>query len=106
MVAKLYVLVRSDLSMGARVAQAIHGARQFAAEHPIIELDWFQTSNTVAVLDVRDEAHLLDLTERADVFGIPHATFREPDMGDSTTVRVLGQHPNTRRITSSLPLLS
>ena len=104
---RLYVLVRSDLSSGARVAQALHGLDEYRDAHHEHHTAWRKTSNTVAVLGVRDEEHLAEITAKAEQYGIPCAVFREPDFGDAQTVLVLnGAHPSTRRLTSRLPLLS
>lgn len=106
MTPRLYVIVRGDLPPGARVAQAVHGAHEFSEAHPEKYRIWRADSNTVAILGARDEAHLDEMRDKAEMYGIPAATFREPDLGDSTTVLVLGPHPATRKITGRLPLLS
>jgi len=104
-VPKLTVIVRTDLSLGARVSQSVHGAHEFADRHPQIYAQWRRESNTVAILGAADEAHLVRLTKMADAFDIPHAIFREIDMGDAQTVLVLAPHPATRKVTAGLPLL-
>lgn len=103
---RLCVIVRGDLPPGARTAQAVHGAHEFAEAHPDIYRSWRQESNTVAILGARDETHLHEVEDQAGMYGIPTATFQEPDMGNSTTVLVLGPHPATRKVTKGLPLLS
>lgn len=103
---RLCVIVRGDLPPGSRVAQAVHGAHEWADLHPDDYRAWRETSNTVAILGVKDEAHLVEVQEQADLYDIPFATFQEPDMGNSTTVLVLGPHPATRKVTKGLPLLS
>lgn len=102
---KLTVIVRTDLGSGPRVAQAVHGAHEFADAHPTIYAQWRRESNTVAILGAADEAHLVRLTEMAGAFDISHAIFREIDMGDAQTVLVLAPHPATRKVTAGLPLL-
>jgi peptidyl-tRNA hydrolase len=103
-VPKLYVLVRADLPLGAQLAQAVHGMRQFTADHPEVDAHWFTTSNTVAVLHVRDEAHLLERVAAARHRDVPVAVFREPDLADAATVAVLGPGTQARRVTARLPL--
>ena len=48
--AKLYVVVRADLSPGVQAAQALHAHRAFVAEYPEVERVWFETSNTISIL--------------------------------------------------------
>jgi peptidyl-tRNA hydrolase len=104
---RLYVLVRQDLSSGARIAQALHGLDEYRDKNLSEHTSWRKTSNTVAVLGVRDETHLAHITAMTEQYGIPHAIFREPDMGDAQTVLVLGgNHPYVRKLTAKLPLLS
>ena len=62
---KLTVIVRTDLGSGPRVAQAVHGARLFAAEHTQIEHEWYTGSNTIVILEAKDEAHLTELADKS-----------------------------------------
>lgn len=105
-VPKLYLLVRSDLSPGARVSQAVHGQDEFRSEHPETHAQWRLDSNTVAVLGVRDLEHLMELIDLADMYEIPCSTFREPDMAYEATVLVLAPHPAVKYLTAKLPLLA
>jgi len=103
--AHLCIVVRLDLPLGYRVAQAVHGADAFRDAHPEEYRRWHEESNTVAVLGAVDEDHLVELFARAPFFGVPAATFEEPDLAGSTTVLVLGPHPATHKLTGPLPLL-
>lgn len=105
-VPKLYVIVREDLSPGARVAQAVHGAHEFSDAHPGEYARWREESNTVAILAAQGEPHLRYLAEMAAMWGVPHASFQEPDMGGASTVLVLAPGPASQRLTRGLPLLS
>lgn len=105
-VPKLYVLVREDLPPGARVAQAVHGAHEFADGCPVEYARWRENSNTVSVLGVRDEPHLRYFVEMAEMWDVPYALFREPDMDGARTVLVLAPSPASQRLTRDLPLLT
>lgn len=102
---KLTVIVRSDLGPGPRVAQAVHGARLFAAEHHQIEREWYTGSNTIVVLEARDEDHLCEVANKADYWGVPWSMFREPDLLNQATCLVLAPGPVARKLTAGLPLL-
>jgi len=78
---KLYVVVRGDLNPGLRAAQACHALRQFAADHPEADLEWFENSNTIVLLEVPDIEALADLAFALDRRDIKHAQFIEPDLG-------------------------
>ena len=100
---KLFVVVDQALPPGARLAQAVHGALAFAAEHPEVERAWRERSNTVAVLAC-DGGRLPLLLERAEIDAVPVATFREPDLGDRMTAVVLGPGARSRRLVRNFPL--
>ena len=96
---KLFIVGRRDLPPGLRVAQMFHAARQFAEEYPEIEGTWFRESNTIVLLEVPDEAALLELASRAE--GVPTSEFsEEPDLG----LTALALAPEGYRLVSSLPL--
>jgi peptidyl-tRNA hydrolase len=99
---KLYLALRSDLTPGAKIAQACHGLRAFVAAHPELDANWHTSSNNLVVVEVQDEAALRNLAERATSKSVPYAEFREPDFDDSLTCIALG--PGGDRLVSSAPL--
>ena len=99
---KLYVVVRGDLEPGLRAAQACHAQRQFAADHPEDDLDWFTKSNTIVLLEVPDIEALVDLTFRLDRRDIKYARFIEPDLGHELTAIAVA--PEGRPLCQRLPL--
>lgn len=101
---KVYVLIRQDLPTGSQLAQVVHAQDEFRETHPEVHGAWRKSSNTVAVLHLRDEDHLQEIHRKAEDRGIPCAIFREPDLGDAATCLVMGPSPHTRRITARLPL--
>lgn len=82
---KLYVVVREDLVPGLLCAQAVHGFRAFRAAHPELEQAWYDAENNIAILGVRDEAHLNEMFHRLEKHGIPSARFYEPDLDNEHT---------------------
>lgn len=103
---KLTVIVRTDLGSGPRVAQAVHGARLFAAEHAQIEHEWYTGSNTIVILGAKDDAHLLSLAEKADYWDVAWSMFREPDLQNQATCLVLAPSPVTHKICQGLSLVA
>lgn len=101
---KLFVIVRGDLVPGSKIAQAVHGKDEFQEAHPEEHRRWRTESNTIVVLQARDEGHLWVLREKAQSKDIPHAVFHEPDLSDSLTCLVLADTDGTKSITSKLPL--
>lgn len=101
--AKLTVVVRADLAAGYQAAQALHAARQFAAVHPAIEAEWFASSNTVVLLNAKDEPTLERVVNRCVEEGVRYAVFREPDLGGSITAVAI--EPDGHRITKRYPLM-
>lgn len=99
---KLFVITRSDLPWGQQAVQAIHAQVQFAKEHPEVEGAWFEESNTIALLVVKDEQALGVLYRKAVDRDVPVAAFREPDRGHELTAIALG--PQGKNLTKGLPL--
>jgi peptidyl-tRNA hydrolase len=82
---KLFVIVRNDLSAGSQAVQGMHAMRQFIADHPESEKEWFEVSNHIAFLKVDDEVALLKMADRLSRRGMKVSMFREPDLDDSLT---------------------
>ena len=99
---KLYLIVRSDLSVGQQAVQAAHALRAFVEEHPEEDRRWFEKSNTLALLSVPNEGTIGVIYQRAMELGIPASVFREPDQGNALTAIAIG--PQGKRLTKNLPL--
>lgn len=99
---KLYLVVRADLSVGQQAIQAAHAMRQFGYEHPEADRQWFEESNTLALLAAPDMAAVGVLRDKALSRGIPVAAFHEPDRGNELTAIAIG--PEGRKLTQKLPL--
>lgn len=85
---KLYIVTREDIDPGYQAVQSIHAMRQFVADHPEIDRQWFTESNYIALLSVKNENELINLLERATP-KIKCSLFREPDIGNQITAIVL-----------------
>lgn len=101
-VPRLHLVVRADLPPGDQAVQAAHALRQFVAEHPSADKEWFEQSNTLALLAAPNEQALFRMLGRAFDLGIRAAAFREPDLGGSLTAIAI--EPAGARICRSLPL--
>lgn len=98
---KLYIVVRADLKPGLQAAQACHALRLFVEEHPEIDRAWYANSNNLVLLQIPNEAELLELHK--SLGDIPSSLFREPDVNDEATAIAIA--PSGRRSISNLPLL-
>jgi len=99
---KSFLVTREDLSPGQQAVQAAHALREFTAQHPELDREWYTKSNTLAFLAARDEAALLALCAKAARLGLPFAPFREPDRDNELTAVAFG--PPCRKMVSHLPL--
>ena len=99
---KLFLITRRDLSPGQQAVQAAHAMREFKQEHPQVEQVWYETSNTLALLEVEDEPALKNLLERARWKGVSASAFYEPDRGNELTAIALG--PDGKRLCQALDL--
>lgn len=101
---KLYVITRSDISPGYQAVQSMHALRQFTADHPEIDAQWYSESNHLALLSVNDEVNLMKLITKADSQNIRWSAFREPDIGGQITAIALEPCVETMKLCKNLPL--
>ena len=99
---RLYLVTRSDLPPGAQAVQASHAMRQFQAEYPEVERQWFETSNTLVLLSVPNEQSLARLLYKATDRDIKASAFREPDLSNALTAVAL--EPDGAKLVRNLPL--
>lgn len=101
---KLYIIIRSDLKSGAKLAQACHCAFQFAKEHPEVTSNWMNISNYICILESENEANLLELLSKANNEGIKTSYFLEEDFGNSLTAIALEPGNKSKKLCQKLPL--
>lgn len=100
----MYVITRSDLEPGYQAVQSMHALRQFTAEHPEVDREWFESSNYLGLLSVANEDELVKLIEQAADLGIKYSIFREPDIGDQITAIALEPGPKSKKLCGKLKL--
>lgn len=101
---KLFVVTRRDISPGYQGVQSQHALRQFTADHPERDSEWFKGSNYLAWLSVEDEVELMRLLAGAKDHGLRWSAFREPDVGGQITAIAIEPHPKTIELCKGLPL--
>jgi hypothetical protein len=92
------------MSAGYQAVQSIHAMRQFTAEHPDIDNEWFLTSNYLGLLAAKDESELLEIVRKAALEDIRYSIFREPDVDNAITAIALEPGEKSKRLCSRLPL--
>lgn len=101
---KLTLVTRRDISPGYQGVQSCHAIRQFTADHPDIDSEWFKSSNYLAWLSVENEVELFRLITAANDAGIKWSAWREPDVGGAITAIALEPSPATVQLCKNLPL--
>lgn len=101
---KLYLITRRDIPPGYQAVQSCHAMRQFTAEHPDRDGEWFTSSNYLALLSAADEVELMRLISKAKDAGLRWSAFREPDAGGQITAIAIEPHPKTTKLCADLPL--
>jgi len=101
---KLFVVTRRDIAPGYQGVQSQHALRQFTADHPDLDAEWFTNSNFLAWLSVDDEVELMRLIARAKDHGLRWSVFREPDVGGEITAIAIEPHPKAVELCRGLPL--
>jgi hypothetical protein len=100
---KLRFVLRRELALGAKIAQAVHGAIAYALKYPEDILRWVLLNNTVVILEVPgEELDLLRSKLSAD--DQRYAFFQEPDLDHQLTCLVLAPEPEMAIWTKKLPL--
>jgi len=92
------------MDAGYQAVQSIHAMRQFTAEHPDIDKEWFTNSNYLGLLAARDESELLEIIQKADMYNIKYSVFKEPDVDNAITAIALSPGEKSKRLCSRLPL--
>lgn len=98
------MITRNDIAPGYQAVQSMHALRQFIADHPEIDRQWFEHSNYLGLLSVSNEEALLRLITQAQMQNIAVSIFREPDIGDQITAIALGPGPKSKKLCGRLPL--
>lgn len=101
---KLYLVTRRDIAPGYQAVQSCHAMRQFTADHPDRDAEWYTNSNYLALLSVADEVELMRLIAAAKDAGLKWSAFREPDVGGQITAIAIEPHPKTAELCRTLPL--
>ena len=101
---KLYVITRRDLSPGYQAVQSMHALRQFTAEHPDVDKQWYEVSNYLGLLSVASEQELNSLIDKARDFDIPLSIFREPDIDNQITAIAIAPGSRSKKLVSNLQL--
>jgi hypothetical protein len=101
---KLYIITRADMPAGYQAVQSCHAIRQFTADHPDADNEWFTKSNYLVLLSVKNELELMRLIINAFDAGLRYSVFREPDVGGAITAIAIESHPKAAELCKSLPL--
>ncbi len=101
---KLYLVTRKDISPGYQAVQSCHALRQFTEEHPEIDKQWFQASNYLCLLSVKNEEELYSLVCRAKDLDVKVSVFREPDIDNQITAIALEPGDRTKELCKNLKL--
>jgi hypothetical protein len=100
---RLYVIVRNDLLPGLQISQSIHAKDEFTHAFPDVELKWRQNSNTIIILSA-SPYELEGVVRNAEILGIRHSVFMEPDLYGQVTAVALEPCNLTVEVVSNLPL--
>lgn len=102
---KLTTITRRDLPDGVQSVQSSHAAINFIMKYPADSREWFTSSNYLAQLSCENESELEKIAVEAEKRGIKVVRFLEPDIGNQLTAICLEPGRETRRLTSSYPLM-
>ena len=101
---KLFLVTRRDISPGYQAVQSCHAIRQFVADYPDVDAEWFKNSNYLALLSVDNEVELMRLLVSAHDLKLRCSAFREPDVGGAITAIAIEPHPKAVELCKPLPL--
>lgn len=86
------------------IAQSCHALSTFREEHSEVAVEWFNKSNYLAVLSVRDEQALLNLIDRASKKGVRFSIFFEPDLKYEITAIAMEPGTISKKLCSNFKL--
>lgn len=93
------------MTTGYQAVQSTHAAINFIFEHPGRASPWFNESNTLVQLELKDEKQLKLLIQKCEQLGLCYTVFREPDIGNQITAVAIEPSPLTQKLVAKLPLL-
>jgi len=77
----------------------------FQYEHPKLAEKWYKESNYLIYLSVENESELKQLIQKLQKTNLKYSIFRESDIDDQITAICIEPSEETRRLTSSMPLM-
>jgi hypothetical protein len=83
---------------------SIHGAIQFTFDHPQIAKNWFEISNYIVALSIKNEEELLKLIKKAEDNNLKYSIYREPDLENQITSIAIEPGEQTKRLCKNLKL--
>ena len=82
----------------------MHASLEFAYEFPEHFKRWHESSNSIVVLAVKDEAALKEQYTRFVAAGRCVSKFLEPDIGNEVTSICIEPHEDNKKMLSCFPL--
>lgn len=102
---KLYIITRRDLpTAGSQAAQLVHAITQFNKYNPQAYSKWFNDSNYLALLSVKDLEELNSLCKKLREASKEFYSFYEPDYDNKLTAIVINPGEDDKKFISQLPL--
>lgn len=93
--------MRSDLSPGQQLAQAVHAAFRFAHDWPETVHEWVEESNFLVIVAAPEIAPIVG---RCNEEGLRYSIAVEPDLDNQWTAVALQPGVDARRLCANFPL--
>lgn len=100
----MYVIVRSDLAPGYQLPQSTHSAVSWIFKYPEESKSWHENSDYLIVLNIDNEAKLIELMEKAESLNIKSVGYREEDLDGQYTALCLEPGDVTKKLCRNLKL--
>jgi peptidyl-tRNA hydrolase len=82
----------------------MHALQQFNIEHIDINRIWYEKSNYLALLSVKNQEDLIKIINKAQNLNIKFSIFREPDINEEITAIALSPGKETKKLCSNIKL--
>lgn len=99
----MYIVVRNDLTAGAKLAQSSHAAFLFSTYFPDTTKIWMENSNYICILEANEEQISILINQAIDN-KIEQAIFQEPDLNYQITAIAFAPGPKSKKLCSNLKL--
>lgn len=102
---KLVTVTRDNLSPSQQAVQSTHAAINFCFKQRNKASPWFEESQYLVMLAVKNTEELKLLIDKCELFNVAYEAFYEPDLNNELTAVCLEPGLITQKLVKKIPLM-